>query len=252
MGTLLQLLNLTDRYERKARLLPALIVVLPLAIAVASLVGLQADWYSALGAGALFEGILGVGLSHLARIPGTVFGEKLAKRWSGQPTHRWLRPGDVTHSEAQKSRWRGAIRTLTGLTIPATATKTAEEIDKLIDDAVRQLRNRLREEPAARMVTVHNEDYGFARNLGGLRWAWLAFSVLGVGACGLGLYMGRGHLLAMVVEVGFALLSGYVAFTLPGYVRHCADRYAESLFAAAITVADGLERQQAAANPVKL
>jgi hypothetical protein len=33
MGTILQLLNLTDRYERKARLLPALIVALPLAIA---------------------------------------------------------------------------------------------------------------------------------------------------------------------------------------------------------------------------
>jgi len=250
MGTLLQLLNLTDRYERKARLLPAVIVVLPLAIAVASLVGLQADWYSALGAGALFEGVLGVGLSHLARIPGTTFGEKLATQWGGQPTHRWLRPGDVAHSEAQKSRWRGAIRTLTGLTVPATAgTKTAEEIDKLIDDAVRQLRNRLREEPAARMVTVHNEDYGFARNLGGLRWAWVAFSVLGAGACGLGLYLGRGHLLAMVVEVGFALISGCVLFALPEYVRHCADRYAESLFAAAITVADGLDRQHAASKP---
>src|SRR5258707_1239437 len=125
MGTLLQLLNLTDRYERKARLLPALIVVLPLSVAVASLVGLQADWYSALGAGALFEGILGVGLSHLARIPGTVFGAKLAKQWGGQPTNRWLRPGDATHSEAQKSRWRGTVRTLTRLTVPATAgTKT--------------------------------------------------------------------------------------------------------------------------------
>ena len=200
----------------------------------------------------MFEGILGVGLSHLARIPGTAFGDQFARRWGGQPTHRWLRPDDDAHSVAQKSRWRGAVRTLTGMTVPATAgIKTPEETDKVIDDAVRQLRNRLREEPAARMVRVHNEDYGFARNLGGLRWAWFAFSVLGAGACGLGLYMGRGHLLALVVQVGFALLSGCAVFALPGYLRHCADRYAESLFAAAITVADGLEKQQAAAKPPK-
>ena len=38
MGTILQLLSLTDRYERKARLLPALIVALPLAIAAGTAV----------------------------------------------------------------------------------------------------------------------------------------------------------------------------------------------------------------------
>jgi hypothetical protein len=119
----------------------------------------------------------------------------------------------------------------------------------LIIKDLRRNRPLLRYNP---IVTVHNEDYGFARNLGGLRWAWFAFSVLGASACGLGLYMGRGNLLAMVVEVGFFLVSICAVFALPGYVRHCADRYAESLFAAAVTVADGLERQQAAAKPAKL
>jgi hypothetical protein len=60
MGTILQLLNLTDHYERKARLLPALIVALPLAIAAKPSGAMTADWNSALGFGALMEGVVGV------------------------------------------------------------------------------------------------------------------------------------------------------------------------------------------------
>jgi hypothetical protein len=200
---------------------------------------MTADWYSAIGFGALTEGVVGVGLAHLARIPGTRLEAKLCRRWGGLPTRRWLRPTDTTCSEAQKSRWRGAIRTLTGLTLPATlGTKSEADIDKLIDDAVRQLRHRLRDDPAAGMVRTHNEDYGFARNLAGLRWVWLAFSLAGTAVCGFALYAGHGHPVALATSGVLVLIAAVSAFTLPGYVRHCADRYAEALLAAAVTVAD--------------
>lgn len=239
MGTVLQLLNLTDRYERKARLLPALIVVLPLAIAGGTAGAMTADWYSALGFGALIEGVVGVGLAHLARIPGTRLEAKLCRKWGGLPTRRWLRPTDATCSEAQKSRWRGALRTLTGLTLPATlGSKSASDVDKLIDDAVRQLRHRLRDDPAAAMVRTHNEDYGFARNLAGLRWVWLIFSVAGAAACGFALSAGRGQPVAVAAESTLVLIAAVSAFTLPAYVCHCADRYAQALLAAAVAAAD--------------
>jgi hypothetical protein len=239
MGTILQLLNLTDRYERKARLLPALIVALPLAIAAGTAGAITADWYSALGFGALMEGVVGIGLAHLARIPGTWLETKLCRKWGGLPTRRWLRPTDTTCSEQQKSRWRGVIRTLTGLTLPATpGSKSEPDIDKLIDDAVRQLRHRLRDDPAAGMVRTHNEDYGFARNLAGLRWLWLLFSLAGTAVCGFALYAGHGHPVALAAAGMLVLISAVSAFTLPGYVRHCADRYAEALLAAAVTAAD--------------
>jgi hypothetical protein len=239
MGTILQLLNLTDRYERKARLLPALIVALPLAIAAGAAGAMTADWYSALGFGALMEGVAGVGLAHLARIPGTRLEAKLCRKWGGLPTRRWLRPGDTTCSEAQKSRWRGAIRTLTGLTIPATVgTKSEADIDKLINDAVRQLRHRLRDDPAAGMARTHNEDYGFARNLAGLRWVWLAFSLTGVAVCGFASYAGHGHPVALAASGVLVVIAAVSAFALPGYVCHCADRYAEALLAVAVTAAD--------------
>jgi hypothetical protein len=244
MGIILQLLNLTDRYERKARLLPALIVALPLAIAAGTAGALTADWYSALGFGALIGGVVGVGLAHLARIPGTRLETKLCRKWGGLPTRRWLRPSDTTCSDEQKSRWRGAIRTLTGLTLPATSgTKSEADIDRLIDDAVRQLRHRLRDDPAASFVRTHNEDYGFARNLTGLRWVWLLFSVAGAAVCGFSAYSGHVQPVALAASGILVLIAATSAFTLPGYVRHCADRYAEALLAAAISAADALNRK---------
>ena len=239
MGTLLQLLSLTDRYERKARLLPALIVALPLAVAAGTSGAMTADWYSALGFGALMEGVVGVGLAHLARIPGTRLETKLCRIWGGLPTRRWLRPADTTCSEPQKSRWRGAIRTLTGLTLPATpGSKSESDIDKLLDDAVRQLRHRLRDDPAAGMVRTHNEDYGFARNLAGLRWVWLAFALAGAAVCGFAFHAGHCQPVALAASGIMVLIASVSAFTLPGYVGHCADRYAEALLAAAVTAAD--------------
>jgi hypothetical protein len=239
MGAILQLLNLADRYERKARLLPALIVALPLAFAAGAVGAVGQDWYSGLGVGALMEGVVAVGLAHLARILGTRLEAKLCRQWDGLPTRRWLRPTDTTRSEPQKSRWRGAIRVLTGLTLPASVgAKSEAEIDKLIDDALRQLRHRLRDDPAAGMVRTHNEDYGFARNLAGLRWLWLAFATAGAAASGFAFCTGHGHpagLAASGIVMPIALAS---AFTLPGHVAHCADRYAEALLAAAITAAD--------------
>jgi hypothetical protein len=239
MGTILQLLNLTDRYERKARLLPALIVALPLAIAAGTAGTITADWYSALGFGALMEGVVGVGLAHFARIPGTRLEAKLCRKWGGLPTRRWLRPTDTTCSEAQKSRWRGAIRTLTGLTLPATlGNKSEADTDKLIDDAVRQLRHQLRDDPVAGMVRTQNEDYGFARNLAGLRWVWLAFSLAGAAVCGFAFYNGHRQPVALTASGVLFLIAAVSAFTLPAYVCHCADRYAEALLAAAISAAD--------------
>jgi hypothetical protein len=132
-----------------------------------------------------------------------------------------------------------------GLTLPATAgTKSEAETDKLIDDAVRQLRHRLRNDPAASMVRTHNEDYGFARNLAGLRWVWLVFSFVGAAVCGYAFYSGYSHPVALAASGAMVLIAAVSAFTLPGYVCHCANRYAEALLAAAVTVANAANHKK--------
>ena len=237
---LLQWVNLMDRYERKARLLPGLIVASPLGVAAYCLTQDQAGWYKALGAGVALEVVLAVGVSYLVRAAGKRLEEKLKKKWNGFPTTRWLRPTDTSHSEQQKSRWRGAIRQLTKLSIPASLGQKSEaEVDKLVNDAVTQVRHELRNKEECRMVMIHNEDYGFARNLMALRWLWLATAAIGLGACAVGaIGLEQRPLLGMALEAVQVLVALLAAFMMPGYVQQCADRYAESLLAAAVAVAE--------------
>ena len=49
---------------------------------------------------------------------------------------------------------------------------------------------------------------------------------------------GHGHPVGMAASGIVVLIALASAFTLPGYVAHCADRYAEALLAAAITASD--------------
>jgi hypothetical protein len=237
MKSLLQLLSLSDRYERKARLLPALLVALAPASTAATAVHDLVTWYTALGAGLGVELVLGFGLSLVARAAGRRVEDSLWETWGGPPTTRWLRPSDTTCSDQQKTRWRAAIKQMTGLTLPATMTssRTPEDVDRLIRDATKQLRYAIRERPEARMVAVHNEDYGFARNLLGLRWWWIGLAVLSLAVDIVLLVLGNQAMVAPLLVSGLSLLiGGFAAPALPTHVRQCAERYAESLLAAAL------------------
>ena len=244
MKSLLQLLFLSDRYERKARLLPGLIVALAPAITAATAAHDLVTWYTAVGAGLGVELVLAFGLGLVARAAGRKIEDALWESWGGPPTTRWLRPSDTTCSDQQKARWRTAIKQLTGITLPATmtASRTPEDVDRLIRDATKQLHYAIRERPEARMVAVHNEDYGCSRNLLGLRWWWIGLAALSLAVGIVLLVMGKQAMVAPLLVSGISLLiGGFAAQALPTHVRQCADRYAESLLAAALlcTAASG-------------
>jgi hypothetical protein len=236
MRLLFQLVSLSDRYERKARLLPGLVAASPVALTVAAISAVQAHWYVALGTTAGVELLVAFLLGHLARARGKAIEQRMWREWGGAPTTRWLRPADETCSAQQKSRWRGAIKRATGLTIPAstTADVTEADIDLVINDATRQLRYALRDRPEAAMVRIHNEDYGFARSLLALRWHWAGLAALSLVACCALLIRGEDAWLGLGVAGGSLMLALFVGRELPRYIRLCAERYAESLFAAAI------------------
>lgn len=232
MTAVLSLLSLSDRYERKARLLPGLIAVLPIAVTVGDFLHAGMTWYTAIGLGTGLGAIVGIALSHTARAMGARLEDQLKQRWSGLPTTRWLRPDDPTHSKEQKEIWRKAIKKLTGLEPPSEDSDQGAG-DRLRDDAVRQLRYKLRESPKAKLVATHNEEYGFARNIAGLRWVCVWVSSLCLVASTIGIYFGYQSPVGIVVS-GLELTAavGLVRGFEP-YVRHAANRYAESLFSAA-------------------
>lgn len=233
MTTTLDFLKLTDRYELKARLLPALLaamVVVPGAVAVLS--SAQLGWLTKLLTGGGVAAACPVALAYFASAAGRHYERRLWPRWPyDAPTNRWLHPSDTNCSQQQKALWHAAIQETIGIDIPTVAAKgDPEELDRVINDSVRTLRTFFRGKEAQSLLVTHSEDYGFARNLAGLWLVWLPLSVGSVVATwityvveGTGLFWG-------LMATAILLMCLVSLRILPGYVRQRADRYAESFF----------------------
>ena len=236
MNSILNLLRLTDRYEIKARLMPALLSCLVAIPGVAALFSLGIpNWVANLSAGGAVAVVLVIGLSYGSSMAGRKYEARLWPRWPHDaPTNTWLHPDNSVKSTDQKHVWYGAIERLTGLNITQAAMGDDKQyLDSIIDDAVVALRPQLRalrQIEVGRLLAIHNEDYGFNRNLAGLRPVWFSTSIISAivswgGYIVLGTWLGWG-IAAIVILVLVILLF----FNLPSYVRQCADRYAESFF----------------------
>ncbi len=248
MRLLLQFFSLSDRYERKARLLPGLLLAAVPALTAGAVLQEFASWQKAASSAVGVEFLAAIILGQFARARGRRVEEVFWKAWGGPPTTRWLRPWDQTCSDQQKSKWRGAIKRLTGLSLQASVPQggSQDDVDRLIADATRQLRYAIRGKPEAAILAIHNEDYGFARNLCGVRWWWVALSLVCLTGCGVAFAIGLRPYLGLGVAGAFTVASIFVARELPDYVKRCADRYAESLFASAILVSQSMDEP---ANP---
>ena len=236
MRLLLQFFALSDRYERKARLLPGLLIAAGPALTAGTLIHEIAAWHSAIGAAVGVEFLAAIVLGHYACARGRAIEPSLWASWGGPPTTRWLRPTDTECSEQQKSKWRGSIKRVTGMSIPAAIPDGATEasIDLTIADATRQLRYTLRNKPNASILQSHNEEYGFARNLYAVRFLSVTLAVICVACCGVAFYLGPKPYAAIAISGAVLVASILVASELPNYVRRSANRYAESLFAIAM------------------
>ena len=240
MKSALNLLKLTDRYERKARLLPALLsfaVILP---GLTTLGSGYMGWVPSLSIGGALAVVGAVGLAYGASAAGRHFEKRLWPRWPHDaPTHRWLHPDDTSRSEQQRLRWYEAIRQVVHLDIAeAAASEDRNELELVINDAVRELRHRFRHTNEIGLLDTHNEDYGFARNLAGLRIFWLPASAVSVGISW-ATYFFTGTGLALGVASSLVLIIALLLFLiLPGYVRQRADRYTESFFGVLMSMAE--------------
>lgn len=232
MKSVLNLLKLTDRYERKARLLPGLLSVLVTVPGIGALSPGLWGRITGLSVGAGLMAVGAVGLSYLASAAGRRFERKLWPHWPyDAPTHCWLRPDDTSCSQEQRRIWHMAINRLLGLDIPKVAAQGDKgELDRVINDAVRDLRHLFRDTASSGLLVNHNEDYGFARNFAGLRVIWLPGAILS--ACGAwATYLVSGGGLSWGVISSAVLLSAVIIDRImPGYVRQRAERYAESFF----------------------
>ncbi|MGS6472823.1 hypothetical protein ACUS6C_04145 [Pseudomonas aeruginosa] len=175
--------KLFDPYERKARLFPGLLVVLPMGILVLSISG-KLDPYLKLVASLLISCGAPFLLVNIARDAGKALEWKLFKKWGGMPTTQLLRHNDEYFDTNTKQRYHSLIQSASGIHMPDRQSELSNP--RAADEAYRAaalwLITQTRDVKKFHHVFRENVAYGFRRNATGMRWIGLlvALSALAV------------------------------------------------------------------------
>lgn len=231
-------------YTLNARLAPALLAASPaLALGISALPllpGAQKLW-----------GLLAVGLTTYAALVARKAGSRIQpglwSSWGGAPTARRLRYREGVSPAEVSRRHRDFERALGGtFTLPSTDEEAADPTaaDSEYQQAVRRFISKVRNDPAYPLMHVENRNYGFARNLLGLKplglgcaGGVLAISLLGAVAVGLVGEWGA------ALPLAFPAIVSVIALILwrqvdADFVRPSADAYADRVIEAAQSAAE--------------
>ena len=228
-----------DTYTWRARLQPLLIVALPLVLsAFPWLSGIPGAW-SILGE--LFVWCGGAAL--LAQV-GRDWGEKkeseLFRLWGGMPTTRLLRHRDATNKVLLERCHVKLAELLPGMRIPSAQQEREDPdaADQIYETCTASLRQKTRDKKRFPLIFEENCNYGFRRNLWGMRPVGIAIAAFGTVALGIVLFVSHYKQIAtspfsFVCELGnILLLVGWSFLFTPEWVRIPAEAYAERLLAA--------------------
>jgi hypothetical protein len=231
MKELLSKFNLGDTYEINARVLPSMLIVIPISLLIVQLGWKHQNYLEMIGWGAGIEIVFAIMVSKIGHAMGVRKESKLIKIWGGLPTHVWLRKTDKTHSEQQKSAWRRSVSALSGLDVEkAVQADGDEEADRVISDAIMTCRNKIRGTEGSELLHKQNISYGFSRNLAGLKWLAFTVSLCCLSSSLYGtIYRGL-PIEGTLVQAGFFLIALVYLWLSDSYVQHCANRYAELFF----------------------
>ncbi|MGI4831411.1 MAG: hypothetical protein ACRYFU_25005, partial [Janthinobacterium lividum] len=230
-------LHIKDSYDRKARLYPALLVVLPLALTIGAAASLKLPAIESAGAALASCGGAFL-LTQLARDAGKRKEDGLFKQWGGMPSVAILRHRDQRLDTITKGRYHKKLSTLVkGTKVPsATDEQHAPElIDSTYSAWCAYLRAHTRDTKKHALLFQENVNYGYRRNVLGLRRVGLVTSALSLSvSSGLGYvaYRFEGQLKAEFVAAGIVallLLLFWSFIVSPLWVRTAADAYAERL-----------------------
>jgi hypothetical protein len=234
----MNLLNLiTDPYDRQARLYPAILLIAPVvfsaaAIFTARFTGLQTIGASLIGLGGAFL------LTQLARDAGKKGEKTLFEKWGGNPSVAIFRHSDSRLDSSTKARYRKKVAAL--VKEAKAPTEEQERADPAAADEVysawsNYLRVNTRDTKKFALLFKENVNYGYRRNVWGLRPLGIAASAISLAACGACIYYWYGSPQALEASVvgaaafsALLLLLWLFRFT-DDWVRVPADAYAERL-----------------------
>ena len=172
--------SLFNPYNRKARLQPALLSLLPIFIVLVLLISeFQALWV-AIGGLVIYCGGTTL-LMQIGRDRGKALEPILFRSWGGKPSVAMLRHGDPRLAKSTKKRYRDFLeRMVPGLRLasPEDEQKCQMQADDGYESATSWLLARTRDRGRFGLIFQENINYGFRRNIWALKsWA-LAVDVI--------------------------------------------------------------------------
>lgn len=226
--------NLFDHYSLRARLQPALLTLLPAALAVFAWTGPGEKWTSALWT--LFGTAGGTYfLAMLARNKGKRIEPGLWASWGGSPTTQLLRHSGIANPMLRE-RWHKYIAKLLGKPAPTVDEEATDptKADQFYAAGVKLLIDRTRNTTTYPLVYKENVQYGFCRNLYAMRITGIVVASLGiVVSCSAGIWLvksGTPKAAPWVCAVGgIALLAWWITSVTASWVKVPAFAYAERL-----------------------
>ncbi|SRR6266487_234847 len=226
-----------DQYERRARLAPALVVVLPLALATVAWFPMQFTGWAVFWA--IVVGCGGTALlAQLGRDRGLQKQKQLFDSWGGSPTVRLLRHRE-RGNKPTLLRWHRRLQgLLPDVNVPSAADELANptQADEVYEACVSLLKEKTRDRMKFSLVFEENCNYGFRRNLWGMKSLGITAAITGVAAIAVLLLLNTQFRQARTPPVAYVaggfdalLLIMWTALVDPTWVKTAADAYAMRL-----------------------
>ena len=221
-----------DSYVWKARVLPAVIASLPVALlAFAWWPEASPDWKTLSGVVVIWLAIAGV-VEQFVTDRGVQIERKLFETWGGRPTTHRLRyrsGSDARELELLHRR----LEIVCGMTLPTRKMeeRQPDNADRQYEACVDILREKTRDHS---LVHAENCNYGLRRNLLALKPLGL---LLALGSLATMVVVGSTRGLLLSVELWIAIMGNLLLLGMwligirPNWVRRAAERYARQLFA---------------------
>lgn len=234
----MQIAGLFDEYSRKARLTPALFAILAPILSVAILVPTVYKLVAGLVSVMVASGVLIV-LANLSRFLGHKVQERLIAEWDGLPSVTMLRHRDESLDAPTKERYcRFLNDNIDQLALPSAESEQQDpaSADARYSSACKWLLERTRDRSKFDMLFKENIEYGFRRNMRGLKPFGLLFSgasaVLGATALYTGVASGvsvSGWVAVVLSAIAFFI---WLFLVTDDWVHDAAKSYAIRLLAA--------------------